>query len=629
MLKRISLTFFTILLVISLAACDFLNGGGATTTTTGDPQTAAPDPSALQVHYIDCGQADAILILTPTGESMLIDTGDNENESRDAVLAYLHGKEIDQLDWLVLTHPHADHIGGAEKVLTQIGADKVLMPDKVHTTKLYADVLDAIQDTNATLVTISDKSMNQTALYAEGMDPEVMAVGSYIDLGQARLRILGPVSYDYGSNLNNYSVLLRLEYGSHSFLFTGDAEVQAEEDAMARFGATAFRCNVLKSGHHGSDTSSAQSFVQATRASIAVISVGEGNDYGHPCAVTLDKYEAAGMHIYRTDLVGTVVLQTTGTALSVVGGTTVDTDPPASSDASTSGTTSDTASSTSPAPEAPDPSLMVHAIPCGAGEAFLVTSPDGKHMLIDTGSNSNAARTAVQEYLRAQGVTTLEWLVLTNNHENHIGGASMVVNSFTVKNVLLPNKAHNTVVYESMIADLIERVEHVYAVGENQASELPTLGLTPESKALGSTFTLGTDVTIAVLGPLKYTGTTKLGDVSVVLRMEYGTTSFLFTGNISGTEENALVETYPAEKLSATVLKVANHGALTSSTQRFLALVSPDIALLSADAEAETELSTRLTNAGCNTLFQTVADGAVVLESNGTAVVRVTEGTAA
>lgn len=623
MRKRIFTLCLILVLLTSLCGCEFLDTllgtteGTSDTTTTETPTPEGPsvaqlDPTALQVHYIDCGQADSILILAPTGESMLIDAGDNENESRDAVLAYLAAKNITKLDWLVLTHPHADHIGGAKKVLTEVGAKKVLLPDKVHTTKLYSDMLDAILDTGAQVVTISDKAANKTALYAEGIDPEVVADGSRITLGGASLQILGPVTYDYGSNLNNYSVMLRLDYGAHKFLFTGDAETKAEEDAIAKFGADAFRCDVLKSGHHGSDTSSATALVQATHASIAVIQVGTGNDYGHPCAVTLDKYTAAGMRTYRTDLVGTVVLQTNGTTLSVVG--EAPTEPPV--------TTPSGSISTAPAPSTPAPSgkLEVHTIACDAGEATLVKSPDGKYMLIDTGANNNTSRALVQDYLRAQGVETLDYLVLSNNHENHIGGATLLMTTFPTAEVIFPNKAHTSKTYLTMVDTALDKAGSIAVVGENANAGLDALGVTPTVHAVNSSVKLGEDVTITFLAPLTYTGATSLGDASIVLRITYGTTSFLFTGNIDADIEADLVTAYP-EGLAATVLKVANHGATTATSAAFVAAVSPDIALISAASAADASVSERLAGV---MVYQTATDGTIVLTSDGTTVTKQT-----
>ncbi len=620
-MKRIASLLLVVALCVTLAACDlFAVGGGTTEPTTvtsttaptggGEPQVSTRDPNALQVHYIDCGQADSILIRTPTGETMLIDAGDT-GDSRDAVLAYLAAEQITQLDWLVLTHPHADHIGGAKAVLTDVGATKVLLPDKVHTTKLFANVLDAILDTNAALYTVSDKAATETALYDEGMDPTVMAAGSTFSLGAATFRILGPVHYNYGSNMNEYSVMLHLTYGAHSFLFTGDAETEAEEDALAKFGADAFRCNVYKSGHHGSDTSSAQALVNATGAAISVISVGTDNDYGHPCQVTLAKYDAAGMRTYRTDLLGTVIVQTDGTTLSVVGETPTDTTtPPVSGSVSVSDTE----------PDAPALSgkLEMHTIACGAGEAILLKTPDGKTMLVDTGTNNNTSRNIVKDYLALQGVESLDWLVLTNNHQDHIGGAVLMANDFTPANVLIPNKAHTSQVYKNTINALIDKAGTVYAAGENLSSGLADLGLTPTVFSIGDSISLGADVRVQVLAPLTYVGATTLGDSSIVLRVTYQNTAFLLTSNIDADIEADLLTAYP-DTLAADVLKVANHGSTAASTDAFLSAVSPTFAVVSSADAADTALAERLTTAGVTTFSQTI-NGTVVYESNGNTV---------
>ena len=265
---------------------------GLDVPSSGSQASAQPSDGGGQtsVHFIDVGQGDSILIESG-GEAMLIDAG--TNESGPTVLSYLEDQQITHLDWVIGTHPHEDHIGGLDDVILALDVDRVMLPPKEHTTKTFEDVLDAV----------AQKDLSLT---------EPVAGDTYA-LGDARFTILGPVK-DYGDDLNNWSVVLLLTCDNNRFLFTGDAEAQAEEDILAL--GMDIHANVLKVGHHGSDTSTSDSFLSAVSPDYAVISVGSGNDYGHPCQVTLDKLEAFGTQIFRTDLMGTVIARSDGTHLS-------------------------------------------------------------------------------------------------------------------------------------------------------------------------------------------------------------------------------------------------------------------------------------------------------------------------
>ncbi len=250
-------------------------------------QIAAP----LSVHFIDVGQGDSILIQVGD-ENMLIDAG--TNESGPVVTQYLTDLGISHLDWVIATHPHEDHIGGLDDVILQMDVGRVMMPSKEHTTQTFEDVLDAIESKNLTITL-----------------PEA---GDTYPLGDGKFTILGPVT-DYGDDLNNWSIVLRLDYGDTSFLFTGDAESAAEADILDS--GLSVDADVLKVGHHGSDTSTSQDFLDAVSPDFAVISAGTDNDYGHPHQTTLDKLMAAQINLCRTDLQGTVVITSDGSDLDV------------------------------------------------------------------------------------------------------------------------------------------------------------------------------------------------------------------------------------------------------------------------------------------------------------------------
>ncbi|MFQ8599388.1 MAG: ComEC/Rec2 family competence protein [Oscillospiraceae bacterium] len=242
--------------------------------------------SDFSVHVIDVGQADAILIQS-FGKNVLIDAGDND--MGDGVVSYLKQQGVSKIDTLIATHPHADHIGGMDVVVRKLEIGEVIMPKLpdtlVPTTKTYEDLIDAIADKNLKI--------------------KPAKAGDAIQLGEAALTILGPVSKFDG--LNNYSVVSRLDYKEVSFVFTGDAEKEAENAILAS-GAN-LKANVLKAGHHGSSTSSSQAFLEAVQPNYAAISVGAGNKYGHPHKEVVNRFTKLGIQVFRTDHDGSIVFE--------------------------------------------------------------------------------------------------------------------------------------------------------------------------------------------------------------------------------------------------------------------------------------------------------------------------------
>ena len=247
--------------------------------------------SSLVVHFIDVGQGDATLIQTSAG-NVLIDGGDRR--TADTVVRYLQNSGVDRIAYVIATHPHADHIAGLVNVLNTFDVDTIIMPRVAHTTVTFERLLDAIETND---VTVREPS-----------------AGSSLTLGDTVFTIVAPISTGY-RNLNNYSVSVRVAHGSVAFLFTGDAEAESENEMLT--GDHNLSAQVLHIGHHGSNSSTTQAFLDAVSPEIAVISLGAGNSYGHPHVEVVNRLEGAGVTIYRTDLQGTIVMSTDGTILTV------------------------------------------------------------------------------------------------------------------------------------------------------------------------------------------------------------------------------------------------------------------------------------------------------------------------
>ncbi|MCX5780275.1 MAG: MBL fold metallo-hydrolase [Firmicutes bacterium] len=254
----------------------------ATITSTG----------ILKVHFIDVGQGDAILVQTPAGQNLLVDAG--ENDYGDVVVKYLISQGVKDLDIVVGTHTHSDHIGGLDKVIRSFPVQAVYMPKVTQNTQSFQDVLAAVKN--------------------RGLKVTTAQAGVMIPLAGLDCRVLAPVAASY-EELNDYSAVIRLAYGSQSFLLTGDAS-SVSEDQLLNSGVN-LQSTVLKVGHHGSYSSSGSSFLAAVAPQFAVISLAAGNDYGYPHKVTLDRLAEAGIKIYRTDQNGTIVFSTDGNSMQV------------------------------------------------------------------------------------------------------------------------------------------------------------------------------------------------------------------------------------------------------------------------------------------------------------------------
>jgi competence protein ComEC len=295
MIRRCSTAALLIFIMFAAAGC------GIASSTLGSSVSAKPSAETaqrgsgsaagtLKVHFIDVGQGDSILVQQGS-ESMLVDAG--PNASSTAVEKYIASLGITNLTYVVGTHPHEDHIGGLDRVIDSFGAGRIYMPKVSANTKTFEDVLTAI----------SRKGMKITAPVA----------GDSFSLGNAVVEILAPNSSGYDS-LNNYSIVLKVTYGSTSFLLEGDAQSLSESEMISR--GFDLRADVLKVGHHGSASSTTKSFLSRVDPEYAVISVGAGNTYGHPAQKTLEKLEAKGVTVYRTDESGTTIATSDGRTIS-------------------------------------------------------------------------------------------------------------------------------------------------------------------------------------------------------------------------------------------------------------------------------------------------------------------------
>ena len=277
-------------LALGLAACD------ASAITPGGSADVVPNPSSaaaavdtveapFEMHFIDVGQALSVLVECD-GQYMLYDGGNVDDGS--LVVSYLQSQGVEQLEYVFCSHAHEDHVGGLAAALAYFPAYHVYSPVTEASTKCFKDFVKYTQQ--------------------QGLQVEVPAVGTTWPLGGATVTMVGPVA-QY-SDTNDTSIVLRIEYGSTSFLLTGDMEKTAETD-LVNSGVN-LRADVLQVGHHGSSTSTGYLFLNSVLPEMAVISCGVNNKYGHPHEETLSILRDAGVDVYRTDLQGTITIGSDG-----------------------------------------------------------------------------------------------------------------------------------------------------------------------------------------------------------------------------------------------------------------------------------------------------------------------------
>lgn len=283
-------------------------------------QVAQSADGELKVHFIDVGQGDSAFVELPDGKTMLIDAG--TRASSGVVKGYVDALGYDRIDYVVATHPHEDHIGGLPVVLRSFDVGAVYAPKAQANTRIFEEFLDAVDEKGLEITTAyKGRAVDETAFAkddsafgskdsAKGSSTGSSKTGSKnsskdsLEADDYKITILSPYQYSNPEDLNDSSVVIRLEYGKASFLFTGDAG----SDVLS---STVYQpCSVLKVSHHGSRTGTTKSLVKTLKPGAAIISVGEDNSYGHPSQQVL---EALGdTKVYRTDKNGTIIATTTG-----------------------------------------------------------------------------------------------------------------------------------------------------------------------------------------------------------------------------------------------------------------------------------------------------------------------------
>ena len=250
--------------------------------------TIIEEKDNLKIYFIDVGQADSILIQNKN-EFMLIDAGNNNDGP--LLVKYFQSLDIKDFKYIVGTHPHEDHIGGLDDIITNFNIGTIYIPDAITTTKTFEDLLNSIEKKNMTFT--------------------IPKIDNTFNLGNASLKIIYTGSDT--SDLNNTSIVLKMTYGNTTYLFTGDATSSTERKILNKD----IQADVLKIGHHGSNYSSTDNFLKKVNPKYAIISVGNNNIYNHPASSTLKKLNDLNIKTYRTDELGTIILTSDGKNINI------------------------------------------------------------------------------------------------------------------------------------------------------------------------------------------------------------------------------------------------------------------------------------------------------------------------
>ncbi|ELC8441356.1 MBL fold metallo-hydrolase [Clostridium perfringens] len=283
--------FKKILAIISTITVLSFVGCGAQKSNTS-AKTTQVQGNGISVTYLNVGQGDSELIQV-NGKNMLIDAGTNAG-AQDLVKD-LKNRGIKTIDIAIATHPHEDHIGGMDEVLENFDVKSFYAPKVAHTTKTYENMLKAVKN--------------------EGLKIKQIKEGTDIDLGKdTKVEVYSPIKTDY-EELNDYSPIMKISYGNNSFMFTGDAETPVEQEVLNEH--KNLKADVLKLGHHGSHSSTSEPFLKAVDPSIAIVSCGKDNKYGHPHKETMSNLKKAGVTVYETFRDGDITITSNGEKLNV------------------------------------------------------------------------------------------------------------------------------------------------------------------------------------------------------------------------------------------------------------------------------------------------------------------------
>lgn len=282
-MKRLSVFLLCVVLLLSFAGCiDNKNKSPIINS-----ENISREDAGLVLHFIDVGQGDCTL-LESKGKYALIDAGERVQSSK--VISYLSSLGVEELDFIISTHPHSDHCGGLADVIRNFETEVLISPNVYTESTIWENVLDAADERGVTYET-----------------PEPY---EFYQLGDTTITVLSPNSDAVYSNLNDYSIVCMAEYGNTSALLTGDAEKSVERELVK--GSYDLSADILKCGHHGSSTSSCSEFLSAVNPSAAIICCGENNDYGHPHKETTAALKLRGIPYWRTDMQGDIVVTTDG-----------------------------------------------------------------------------------------------------------------------------------------------------------------------------------------------------------------------------------------------------------------------------------------------------------------------------
>lgn len=302
-MKKKKISIIGILIFIFLFLCEINNinlneiysnlinkNNEDTIVETNQPDEIKPNivTSNLNVYFINVGQADCILIQN-NDENMLIDAGNNEDGEK--LVKYFKSIGITKFKYVVGTHPHEDHIGGLDDIINEFEIEEVLLPDAYTTTKTFEEVLDAIESKN--------------------LEFTVPEINSNIDLGEAKIKVIYTESNP--DDLNDASIVLRLDFGENSFLFTGDSTTRVEKQILDK----EINVDVYKVAHHGSSYSNSKTFLERVNPTYGIISCEKDNSYGHPHKEVIERLNNQKVIIYKTYEEGTIIVSSDGKNIDI------------------------------------------------------------------------------------------------------------------------------------------------------------------------------------------------------------------------------------------------------------------------------------------------------------------------